>query len=79
MDHLFTQYLFDNVAVTAEGGWDLPPQWGFQMAFQAVFENAVIDFDSTASPTLHLTLGKGKRAPMPFAKTHRHIRGQVRR
>jgi predicted dehydrogenase len=66
--HLFTHYLFHNVAVTAEGGWDLPPQWGFQMAFQAVFENAVIDFDSTASPTLHLTLGKGKRAPMPFAK-----------
>jgi predicted dehydrogenase len=66
--HLFTQYLFDNVAVTAEGGWDLPPQWGFQMAFQAVFENAVIDFDSLSSPTFHLTLGKGKRQPLPFAK-----------
>ena len=65
---LFTQYLFDDVAVTAEGGWDLPPQWGFQMGFQAVFEDAVIDFDSLASPTLHLTLGKGKREPLPFEK-----------
>jgi predicted dehydrogenase len=66
--HIFTQYLFDNTAVTAEGGWALPPQWGFQMAFQAVFENAVVDFDSQCSPTLHLTLGQGKRKPMPFAK-----------
>jgi predicted dehydrogenase len=66
--HLFTQYLFDHVAVTAEGGWDLPAQWGFQMGFQAVFENAVVDFDSLSSPTLHLTLGKGKRQPLPFAK-----------
>jgi predicted dehydrogenase len=66
--HLFTQYLFDHVAVTAEGGWDLPPQWGFQMGFQAVFENAAIDYDSLSSPTLHLTLGKGRRKAMPFAK-----------
>lgn len=64
--HLFTHYLYDDVAVTAEGGWDLPPSWGFQMAFQAVFENAVIDYDSRTSPTLHLTLGDEQRAPMAF-------------
>ncbi len=66
--HLFTQYLFDDIAVTAEGGWDLPAQWGFQMAFQAVFENAAVDFDSLSSPTLHLTLGETKREPLPFEK-----------
>jgi predicted dehydrogenase len=65
---VFTHYLFDSVAVTAEGAWDMPPNWGFQMAFQAVFENAVIEYDSRATPTLYLTLGDGPRAPMPFAK-----------
>jgi len=68
LSHIFTHYLFDNIAVTAEGGWDLPPQWGFQMAFQAVFENAVIDFDTLSSPTLHLTMGTGQREPMAFTK-----------
>jgi predicted dehydrogenase len=66
--HLFTHFIFDDVAVTAEGGWDLPPQWGFQMSFQAIFENAAVDFDFLASPTLHLTLGDGKREPMPIEK-----------
>lgn len=66
--HLFSQFIFDDVAVTAEGGWDLPPQWGFQMSFQAIFENAAIDFDSLSSPTLHLTLGDRKREPMSFEK-----------
>jgi predicted dehydrogenase len=66
--HIFTQFLFDDIAVTAEGGWDLPAQWGFQMSFQAIFENAVVDFDSLASPSLHLTLGDGKREPLPVEK-----------
>jgi len=68
LSHIFTHYLFDDVAVTAEGGWDLPSNWGFQMSFQAVFENAVIDFDTNSTPTLHLTLGQGKREPLPFQK-----------
>jgi predicted dehydrogenase len=68
--HIFTHYLFDGVAVTSEGGWDLPPEWGFQMAFQAIFENAAVEFDSrlAPSPSLHLTLGKGKREPMALEK-----------
>jgi predicted dehydrogenase len=65
---LFTHYLFDSVAVSAEGAWDLPPGWGFQMAFQAVFENAAIEYDSRTTPTLHLTLGESPRAPLPFSK-----------
>jgi predicted dehydrogenase len=67
---LFTHYLFESIAVTAEGAWDMPPAWGFQMAFQAVFENAAIEYDSRTTPTLHLTLGESPRAPMPFAKPH---------
>jgi predicted dehydrogenase len=68
--HLFTNYLFDDIAVTAEGGWDLPPQWGFQMAYQATFENAALEFDSrwAPMPSLYLTLGEGKREPLTLEK-----------
>ena len=65
---IFTHYHFDDVAVTAEGGWDYPAQWGFQMAFQAVFENAVIEFDSLSCPSLHLTIGNEPKQPLPFDK-----------
>lgn len=59
--HVFTTYHYKNVAVTAEGGWNYPPKFGFKMAYQAVFEDAVLDFDFTRKPTLRLTAGN--RAP----------------
>ena len=64
--HLFTQYHFDDVAVTAEGGWNYPSQWGFRMSFEAIFERSVIEFDSSASPTLTIVEGKKPRAPLAF-------------
>ena len=65
--HLFTTYHFKKVSVTAEGGWNYPPNWGFQMGFEAVFEHAVIEYDSRANPTLMITERDGTRQPMPFA------------
>ncbi|MCU0771709.1 MAG: Gfo/Idh/MocA family oxidoreductase [Verrucomicrobia bacterium] len=64
--HIFTTYHFKSVAVTAEGGWNYPVNWGFQMAFQAVFERGTVEFDSGASPTLCMSLGKGKKQPLPY-------------
>lgn len=64
--HLFTQYHFDDVAVAAEGGWNYPSQWGFRMAFEAVFERSVVEFDSSASPTLTIVEGSKPRRPLPF-------------
>jgi predicted dehydrogenase len=64
--HLFTTYHFDQVAVTASGGWNYPPNWGFQMGFEAIFEHAVVEFDSRSNPTLMITEKSGKRKPMPF-------------
>jgi predicted dehydrogenase len=64
--HLFTQYHFDGVAVTAEGGWNYPAQWGFRMAFEAVFDRSVVEFDSSAKPTLTITEGRNPRRPLPF-------------
>ncbi len=64
--HIFTAYDYPGVAVTAEGGWNYPPKWGFQMAFQAVFENGAVEYDSGASPTLTCTLGRGAKKPLAF-------------
>lgn len=67
--HIFTSYDFSDTVVHAEGGWNYPDTWGFQMAFQAVFEQAVIDYDSNTSPSLSITVpGKPKEA-LPFVKT----------
>ena len=64
--HIFTEYLFPKVVVHAEGGWNYPASWGFQMAFQALFERGAIEFDSTASPTLRVTIGGHPPRPLPF-------------
>lgn len=63
--HIFTLYDYPDVAVSAEGGWNYPAQWGFRMAFQALFEKACIDYDSGKSPTLVITWSD--RAPEPLA------------
>lgn len=55
----------DGPLVFADGAWNYPAGWGFQMRFSAVFERAAMDFDSRANPTLMLT-PTGK-APRPFA------------
>lgn len=65
--HIFTLYDYPNVAVAAEGGWNYPAQWGFRMMFQAVFEQACIDFDSSKSPTLTITWQDRPPEPLPFA------------
>ena len=64
--HIFTVYHFGSGAVCSEGGWNYPANWGFRMAFQAVFENCCVDFDSGGSPSLRITWSAGKPEPMPF-------------
>ncbi|HXP61204.1 MAG TPA: Gfo/Idh/MocA family oxidoreductase [Dongiaceae bacterium] len=64
--HIFTVFDYPGVAVCAEGGWNYPARWGFRMAYQAVFENACIDFDSNKAPTLSITWSDRAPEPMPF-------------
>jgi predicted dehydrogenase len=63
---IFTTYHFDDVAVTAEGGWNYPAKWGFQMSFEAVFENAAVEFDSRKNPTLTIVEKSRERRALAF-------------
>lgn len=56
--HIFTHYQYDGgPEIRAEGGWNYPSNWGFQMAFQASFEGGTMEYDSGATPTSRITLG----------------------
>lgn len=65
---IFSLFHYEGVAVAAEGGWNQPDKWGFQMAFQAVFENGSVEYDMLANPTLKVTLGDVASAPLPFTQ-----------
>jgi len=66
--HIYTNYRYPGVAVAAEAGWNYPSKWGFFMAFQCVFENAAIEYDSTANPTLTVTMKDEAKKPLAFAQ-----------
>lgn len=44
--HVFTLLDYGDLTVSTEGGWNYPEKWGFQMSFQAIYENAALDYDS---------------------------------
>lgn len=53
--HIMTQYMYgDNKAVFAEGGWLMPPSFGFEMSFNVVFEEATVVFDCTRDPAFRV-------------------------
>jgi len=65
MTHIFTTYDYGELPIVhAEGGWNYPEGWGFQMAFQAVFEKGSVEMDSRKSPSIVYTLEKGKTQSM---------------
>ena len=51
--HVFTSFTFaDNVIAFAEAGWDMPESFPFTMAYTALFEKGVVEFNSRAEKTL---------------------------
>ncbi len=51
--HVFTTFTFsDNVIAFAEGGWDMPENFPFTMAYTALFEKGAVEFNSRAEKTL---------------------------
>lgn len=55
--HIYSLFEYDSLIVSSEGGFNYPAKWGFQMAFQAVFEKAVLDFDSSNGNGLMICQG----------------------
>jgi len=47
IDHVMATYMYRNprLLVTAEGGWNADPSYGFTMRYTVVFEKATADFD----------------------------------
>lgn len=62
---IHTIYHFDGLSVSACGGWNSPGKWDFKMAFQAVFEKAVVEYDRRRNPTLLITREGVSTTPLP--------------
>ena len=47
IDHVVTNYLYKDprLLVSAEGGWNADPTYGFTMRYTVVFDKATVDFD----------------------------------
>lgn len=63
IDHVTTIYqVAGGASVVAEGSWLMGPGHGFKMAYQAVFENATADYDSSRGAEALKVFEKGKGA-----------------
>ena len=59
-DHIVTSYIYDDEkAVTAEGGWIMPPAFGFEMSFNIILERATIVYDCTRAPAFRVCPAEG--------------------
>ena len=58
------RYVFEDgpARVTAEGGWIAAPSFEFRMAYRAVFDEAVAEFDSRLDPPLRVAGASGSVA-----------------
>ena len=68
VDHLVTQYIYPKgPQVTAEGGWAMPPGFGFTHGFCVVLEKATIEHDIKGQIpfTVHTAKGKTLTPKMP--------------
>ena len=68
-DYIFTNYRYRNAAVSAEGGWNLPPGFPFEMNFRAVFDKGTLGYSSLHTPmTLYRQSGKNVPIKVPQPK-----------
>jgi predicted dehydrogenase len=66
--HVFNLLDYDGLIVSTEGGWNYPAKWGFQMAFQAIYENAILDYDSSNGKGLLICKGDEEPKPLEIEK-----------
>ena len=59
--HIYTTFTFKSgLIVTAEGGWDYPAGFPFEMSYLAKFDKAVVDFNSRNNPSLVVYESSGR-------------------
>jgi len=67
--HIVTTFTFENgPVISAEGGWDFPSQYPFEMSYTANFEKATVEFNSRANPSLVVYESSGKTDRPVFDK-----------
>lgn len=60
-DHIFTHYGYEKITVHAEGGWNYPKHYTFNMGFEAIFEKGAVIYQSNNQKPLMCIL-EGKRS-----------------
>ncbi|HIE44215.1 MAG TPA: Gfo/Idh/MocA family oxidoreductase [Candidatus Omnitrophica bacterium] len=66
--HVFTTFTFpDKVIAFSEGGWDMPDNFPFTMAYTALFEKGTVEFNSRNEKTLAI-YRPGKEVEYPSVK-----------
>jgi len=66
--HVFTTFIFpDKVIAFTEGGWDMPDNFPFTMAYTALFEKGAVEFNSGNEKTLAI-YRPGKEIEYPTVK-----------
>jgi len=66
--HVFTTFIFPhNVIAFTEGGWDMPDNFPFTMAYTALFEKGAVEFNSRNEKTLAI-YRPGKEIEYPTVK-----------
>ena len=59
---IVTQYIYSKpVSVSAEGGWNYPSAFAFEMSFVAVYEKAAIEYNSNKNPALVIYHSNGRK------------------
>ena len=67
--YIFTNYRYPNMAVSAEGGWNMPAGYPFEMNYRAVFEKGTLLYSSLDTPlTLHQANGRNVKVRLPQPK-----------
>ena len=61
--HVWSIFEYPGVVAVAEGGWDFAANFPFRMAFVAVFERGVVEFDSRGERTLAVYDGESVEYP----------------
>ncbi|NQU73958.1 MAG: Gfo/Idh/MocA family oxidoreductase [Candidatus Omnitrophica bacterium] len=68
ISHIYASYLYKGFTVCAEGGWDMPASYPFNMYFSIVCEKATLEYDLSKNPPFTVFLNGGKTI-IPKIKT----------